>query len=75
MNKRRHDMSEIHHPDKVTAHEFTHEIETSLKGFVNNMKSLSIDGEEMYIEEWFEIFARWTEIMSEGFDPFLPEKS
>ena len=68
-------MSEICYPDKVTAREFTDAIESSIEGFLNNMKSFGIDQRAMYIEEWFEFFARWTEIMSEGFNPFIEERS
>jgi len=73
MNKRRHDMSEIYHPSKVNAREFVQELQESFEGFIRNMSSLNIVDDKLYIEEWYEIFARWTEIMSEGFDPFIEE--
>lgn len=74
-NQRRHNMSEICHPDKITLGEFVADIRSSLKPFQINLSNLTDDGDERYIEEWFEVFARWTEIQSEGFDPFLPKEA
>lgn len=73
-NQRRHDMSEIYHPDKITLKDFVEEIRESLAPFQTNLLHLGDEDQEYYIEEWFEIFARWTEIQSEGFDPFLPKE-
>lgn len=81
-NQRRHDMSEICYPDKITLEEFVEELREALDPFKANMIHLRKDdgklgafyNSEHYIEEWFEVFARWTEIMSEGFDPFITEE-
>jgi hypothetical protein len=68
MNKR-YWMAEHCHPHKVSAEQFAKEIRDSLDPFIVNMKHLDVT-EPLFIEEWLEMFARWTEIQPNGYEPF-----
>ena len=47
-------------PDPLTAEEFTHALGADFGAFVENMRSLQIQGR--FAEEWWSIFGKWIEI-------------
>ena len=81
-NQRRHDMAEACYPYPISFEEFLRKMRESLDGIEQNAISLRKDtssvkefwNSENLIEEWFEVFARWSEIQSEGFDPFITKE-
>jgi hypothetical protein len=79
-NERRHDMTTEYYPDPVSLEQFLEDMKDSIGGFEKNAASLRKGarvGEfwngKHFMEEWFEVFGRWSEIQSEGFNPFLPK--
>ena len=71
---RRHVMTEHCYPDKFDAHEFVEDVREMLVPFLENMKSLGIDKNKELPEEWFEIFGRWSELQSEGWNVFKQDE-
>jgi len=71
MTKRRHDMTEIYYPHPVSLDAFIKEMQEALEPFKANMIHLG-EGNTKYrfMEELFEMFARWSDIQSEGWDVF-----
>lgn len=80
-NERRHDMTGEYYPHPVSLEGFLKEMKNDIGGFEKNSVSLresSTVGEfwngKHFMEEWFEVFGRWSEMQSEGFNPFLPKE-
>lgn len=77
-NQRRHEMTAQYFPEATSLEEFLESMHNALRGFRANAVTLQHGNdrtaqwwnESHLIEEWFECFARWSEIQSEGFDPF-----
>lgn len=52
------------YPDKLTLEEFVEQM-NHVETFARNMQKLKKGTDDRYIEEWFQLFANWSEIEQE----------
>jgi tetrahydromethanopterin S-methyltransferase subunit A len=62
----RNELTEQIWPGTIDVHGFIDNVTEDFIPFLENMKNMKIDRQQKTVEEWMDIYCRWSEIFPEG---------